>query len=119
MNTDIKHEDNVTTVAVSGSVDALTAPDLARAIVDEIAEGHVYLVIDLFQSFFVFSIHSGSENPIAMAVAYRLPPLHPTIISKWMFSFSSTFHRPSAAAHLTEPAPITSAIFFFLVTINY
>jgi anti-anti-sigma factor len=47
MNTDIKHEDNVTTVAVSGSVDALTAPDLARAIVDEIAEGHVYLVIDL------------------------------------------------------------------------
>ncbi len=47
MNTDIKHEDSVTIVAVSGSVDALTAPDLARAIVDEIAEGHVYLVIDL------------------------------------------------------------------------
>ena len=47
MNTDIKHEDNATTIAVSGSVDALTAPDLARAIVDEIAEGHVYLVIDL------------------------------------------------------------------------
>jgi len=47
MNTDIKHEDNITIVAVNGSVDALTAPDLARAIVDEIAEGHVYLVIDL------------------------------------------------------------------------
>jgi anti-anti-sigma factor len=47
MKTDIKHEENITTVAVSGSVDALTAPDLARAIVDEIAEGHVYLVIDL------------------------------------------------------------------------
>ena len=47
MNTDIKHEDNITIVAVNGSVDALTAPDLARAIVDEIAEGHVYLVVDL------------------------------------------------------------------------
>jgi anti-anti-sigma factor len=47
MNTDIKHEDNITIVGVNGSVDALTAPDLARAIVDEIAEGHVYLVVDL------------------------------------------------------------------------
>jgi anti-sigma B factor antagonist len=47
MNTDIKHEDSVTIVAVNGSVDALTAPDLAHAIVDEIAEGHVDLVIDL------------------------------------------------------------------------
>lgn len=47
MNTDIKHEDNITIVAVNGSVDALTAPDLARAIVDEITEGHVYLVVDL------------------------------------------------------------------------
>jgi anti-sigma B factor antagonist len=47
MKTEVKHEENITTVAVSGSVDALTAPDLARAIVDEIAEGNVYLVIDL------------------------------------------------------------------------
>lgn len=47
MNTDIKNEGRVTIVAVNGSVDALTAPDLAHAIVDEIAEGHVDLVIDL------------------------------------------------------------------------
>jgi anti-sigma B factor antagonist len=47
MKTEIKHEDNISIVAVSGEVDALAAPDLARAIVDEIAEGHVYLVIDL------------------------------------------------------------------------
>ena len=47
MKTEVKHEENITTVAVSGSVDALTAPDLARAIVDQIAEGHVYLVVDL------------------------------------------------------------------------
>ena len=47
MKTEVKHEENITSVAVSGSVDALTAPDLARAIVDQIAEGHVYLVVDL------------------------------------------------------------------------
>ena len=47
MKTEVKHEENITTVAVSGSVDALTAPDLARAIVDQIAEGRVYLVVDL------------------------------------------------------------------------
>jgi len=47
MKTEVKHKENITSVAVSGSVDALTAPDLARAIVDQIAEGHVYLVVDL------------------------------------------------------------------------
>jgi anti-sigma B factor antagonist len=47
MKTEVKHEENITTVAVSGSVDALTSPELARAIVDQIAEGHVYLVVDL------------------------------------------------------------------------
>jgi anti-anti-sigma factor len=47
MKTEVKHEENITTVTVSGSVDALTAPDLARTIVDQIAEGHVYLVVDL------------------------------------------------------------------------
>lgn len=47
MNIDIKHEHSVTIVAVNGSIDALTAPDLAHAIVDEIAKGHVDLVIDL------------------------------------------------------------------------
>ena len=47
MKTEVKNEKDITIVALSGSVDALTAPDLARAIVDQIAEGHVYLVIDL------------------------------------------------------------------------
>ena len=47
MKTEVTYNENITTVAVSGSVDALTAPDLARAIVDQIAEGHVHLVVDL------------------------------------------------------------------------
>jgi anti-sigma B factor antagonist len=47
MKTEVKHNKDITIVAVNGSVDALTAPDLARAIVDQIAEGHVYIVIDL------------------------------------------------------------------------
>jgi anti-sigma B factor antagonist len=55
MKTEIKHEDTNSIVAVNGEVDALTAPELARAIVDEIAEGHVYLVIDLTGVEFVSS----------------------------------------------------------------
>ncbi len=47
MNTEVTHDENFTTVAVIGSVDALTAPDLARVLVDQIAEGHVQLVVDL------------------------------------------------------------------------
>ncbi|HET9588002.1 MAG TPA: STAS domain-containing protein [Anaerolineales bacterium] len=47
MKTEVRHESDVTVVTVDGSVDALTAPDLARAIIDEIAEGRVDLVVDL------------------------------------------------------------------------
>ena len=47
MKIEVKHEKDVTIVAVNGSVDALTAPDLARAIVDEIAKGRANLVVDL------------------------------------------------------------------------
>jgi anti-anti-sigma factor len=47
MKIEVKHQKDVTIVAVNGSVDALTAPDLARAIVDEIAKGRVNLVVDL------------------------------------------------------------------------
>src|SRR5215211_3482319 len=39
-------------------------------------------------------------------------------MSKWISSLSNAFHKPRAAAHLTEPAPITSAIFFFVSLIN-
>ena len=55
MKTEAKYEKEVTIIAVSGSIDALAAPDLARAIVDQIAEGHVYLVIDLTAAEFMSS----------------------------------------------------------------
>lgn len=55
MKTEVKRENDVSIVSVSGSVDALTAPDLARAIVDEIAEGQVRLVIDLIDVEFMSS----------------------------------------------------------------
>jgi anti-sigma B factor antagonist len=47
MKTEVKHEKNVAVVSVSGSVDALTAADLAGVIVAQIADGHVNLVVDL------------------------------------------------------------------------
>ena len=47
MKTEVRHENDGTVVAVSGSVDALTAADLARVITAEIVDGHVQLVVDL------------------------------------------------------------------------
>jgi anti-anti-sigma factor len=47
MKTDVRHENGVTVVAVSGSVDALTAAEMAGVIASQIAEGRVNLVIDL------------------------------------------------------------------------
>jgi anti-anti-sigma factor len=47
MKTEVKHEDKVTVVAVSESVDALTAAELTRLISAQITEGRADLVIDL------------------------------------------------------------------------
>jgi anti-anti-sigma factor len=47
MKTEVTHEDKVTVVAVSESVDALTAAELTRLISAQITEGRADLVIDL------------------------------------------------------------------------
>ncbi|HEX8991174.1 MAG TPA: STAS domain-containing protein [Anaerolineales bacterium] len=47
MKTDIRQEGAVTMVAVTESVDALTAPDLTRTLSEQIEAGHSNLVVDL------------------------------------------------------------------------
>jgi anti-anti-sigma factor len=47
MKTEVKQENGVTVVAISGSVDALTASELAGTLTDQIANGNVNLVVDL------------------------------------------------------------------------
>jgi anti-anti-sigma factor len=47
MKTEVKHEAACAIFVVSESVDALTAPALAKAITDQITAGHVNLVVDL------------------------------------------------------------------------
>ncbi len=47
MKTEVKHENSVTVVSVSESVDAVTAADLTKIISDQISDGHVNLVIHL------------------------------------------------------------------------
>jgi anti-sigma B factor antagonist len=47
MKTEVTQDNNSTIVAVTGTVDALTAPDLAKILVNQIADGHVNLVVDL------------------------------------------------------------------------
>ena len=47
MKTEVKHADNSTIVAVTGSVDALTAAELSKVLTNQIQEGHANLVVDL------------------------------------------------------------------------
>jgi anti-sigma B factor antagonist len=47
MKTEVRRENDVSVVSVSGSVDALTAAELAGVIVAQIANRHVNLVVDL------------------------------------------------------------------------
>ncbi len=47
MRTEVRHENDITIIAVSGSVDALTAAELAGTIDKQIAGGRVNLVVDL------------------------------------------------------------------------
>jgi len=55
MKTEVKHENKSTIVEVSGTVDALTAPDLAKVLADQVAEGHVNLVVNLMAVEFMSS----------------------------------------------------------------
>ena len=47
METEVKHENNITTISIKGSVDALTAAELTKTINNQIADDHANLVIDL------------------------------------------------------------------------
>src|SRR5512138_633623 len=47
MKTDVKQDQGVTVVAVSETIDALTAPELTRILSEQMAEGRCNLVIDL------------------------------------------------------------------------
>lgn len=55
MKTEVTQDNNSTIVAVTGTVDALTAPDLAKVLTNQIAEGHVNLVVDLISVEFMSS----------------------------------------------------------------
>jgi anti-sigma B factor antagonist len=47
VKTEVTHESHSTVIVVSGSVDALTAADLTKAIQNQIAEGQANLVVNL------------------------------------------------------------------------
>ena len=47
MKTDIRQEGQITVVAVTETVDALTAPELTRLLSEQITAGHCNLVVDL------------------------------------------------------------------------
>ena len=47
MKTEVRHQGGATVIAVSESVDALTAPELTNLLNDQIAGGHCNLIVDL------------------------------------------------------------------------
>jgi len=47
MKTEVKHDKNSTIVVVSGTVDALTAPELATVLAEQVADGHINLIVNL------------------------------------------------------------------------
>jgi anti-anti-sigma factor len=47
MNTEVRHENGIVVVVVTGSVDALTAAELSGVITAPVADGNVHLVVDL------------------------------------------------------------------------
>ena len=49
MEIQVDSVEDIAVVSIAGSLDALTAPDLARFFSGQIAEGHVQLVADLEQ----------------------------------------------------------------------
>lgn len=55
MNTEVKNENGISTIAVSGSVDALTAAELSNVLNGQISEGNVRLVLDLTKLDFMSS----------------------------------------------------------------
>ena len=55
MKTEVRQENEVTTVSVNDNVDALTAGNLAKVIGDQIAQGHVNIVVDLIHVEFMSS----------------------------------------------------------------
>ena len=55
MKTEVSQENEVTTVSVNDNVDALTAGNLAKVIGDQIAQGHVNIVVDLIHVEFMSS----------------------------------------------------------------
>jgi len=55
MKTEVKQEHNSTLIDISGSVDALTAPELSKILLHQIADGHVNLVVSLIRVEFMSS----------------------------------------------------------------
>jgi anti-sigma B factor antagonist len=47
MKTEVKQVNNSTIVEVNGSVDALTAPELSKVLLDQIASGRANLIVNL------------------------------------------------------------------------
>lgn len=55
MKTDVLQENGSTVVSVTGSVDALTAPELAKTLSEQVQAGRANLVVDLMEVEFMSS----------------------------------------------------------------
>lgn len=106
MKTEVTQDNNSTIVAVTGTVDALTAPDLAKILVHQIAEGHVNLVVDLMGVEFMSSaglrtllgaVKESRSNGGDLRIASTNPGIDKVLKMSGFHNIAKVYSSPSEA----------------------
>ena len=106
MKTEVTQNNNSTIVAVTGTVDALTAPDLAKILVNEIAEGNVNLIVDLIGVEFMSSaglrtllggVKEARSNGGDLRIASTNPGIDKVLKMSGFHNIAKVFPSPAAA----------------------
>lgn len=106
MKTEVMHDNNSTIVTVTGTVDALTAPDLAKILVNEIAEGHTNLIVDLMGVEFMSSaglrtllgaVKESRSNGGDLRIASTNPGIDKVLKMSGFHSIAKVYSSPAEA----------------------
>ncbi len=106
MKTEVAHENNSTIVTVTGTVDALSAPDLAKVLVKEIAGGHINLVVDLIGVEFMSSaglrtllggVKESRSNGGDLRIASTNPGIEKVLKMSGFHNIAKVFSSPAEA----------------------
>lgn len=106
MKTEITQEGDITVVAVTETVDALTAPDLTRALSGQISDGHCNLVVDLTKVEFMSSaglrtllgaVKESRTNGGDLRIASKNPGIDKVLKMSGFYNVAKVFPSPAEA----------------------